>query len=157
MGIFNWFTKKEKLNEIPETADKWIYISFVAYYDGKLKKKEVNKIAENMAMIVLNTQAVFSLKNEFQGCINPYLNIDALMTYDGGKEWTLRKISRAFVPIVNKEKDKWKITLTPLKENGKQNLYSLPNLFYDMFILAQANKWILEKCDILRWLKPTAS
>lgn len=153
MGIFNWFTKKEKAINIPTTAHKWIRVSFVVYYDKKIKKESIEKVANDMVMIIQNTKAVFNNKNEFLGCINPYLNINALMTYDSTKEMTLKEISHNFIPLISKVKerhgqDEWKIIITSLKENGEPNLYSLPNLYYDMFILAQANKWIIERHDI---------
>lgn len=153
MGIKNWLKNNfgSKKIEVPHSANKWLDVSLVVYLNKKNTKKEAKDLAEGMANIILNTKAVFSKDGTFQGCINPHLGINALMTYDGGKEWNLREITRPFIPVVesfNKASRKWKVTLAPLKENGQLNLYSIYNLYYDMFILAQAMQWVLEKYNI---------
>lgn len=149
MGLFNIL--KGKSSE-PMKATKFIDFRIIALFGDKMKKKEVEETASSMLNILINTHALFSKstnalfeQKHFIGCVNPTLNINMIMGY--GEPKFQSNLSKEFTYFVEKEKGLWKISLMPMIEN-KVDLYSLPMLYNDLFILAQANIWIKEAFKI---------
>ncbi len=149
MGLLNML--KGKSSE-PMKATKFIDFRIIALFDGKMKKKEVEETASGMLNILVNTHALFSKstnalfeQKHFIGCINPALDINMIMGYENPKFQS--NLSKEFTYFAEKEKGLWKISLMPMVEN-KIDLYSLPMLYNDLFILAQANIWIKEAFNI---------
>jgi hypothetical protein len=143
-------------------APKWIMTSFDISTSNEMTKDEVNKVAEDMALIVNNTHGISNTKNEFIGFINPYLNIDCISTADNqvvmcNQHSALidRTVSKTFIPTVFELtdpaiSDTWQIILAPYKapEYNEVDLYSIDRLDNDMYMLAGASNFICNRYGI---------
>ena len=164
MVFKRFFTKpKQEENSFPEGL-KWIYVSFVTYFEGT--KKEISKIAEDITNIINNTHSILDKKGQMLGYVNPYLNLNMVsvsmsengkiknvpnLNSGGNKELTSLNLSRTFYPIIEKVDKRWRLTFVPekTKKEDKTNLYSIENLNNDLWMLAGASNFICEKYGII--------
>ena len=158
--IKNMFSKKE--NKKIKYANKWIHIKLVTYFDGKLTKKEITQIAEDIVNIVLNTHSVVGKDGNVTGYVNPYVGLNVVSVsksekgiiksvpnlYDSSPKIS-KDLSREFSPIIEKKNDRWKISIIPQpNKSGTNNLYSLEMLSHDIWPLAGATNIVCEKYQI---------
>jgi len=137
--------EQEEKEKIETLSNKFIKVYFKINLSKDHPKKEVNKIAGELLLILINTQGIFSEKNEFIGAINPYLNQNAIFGYDlNKKQMTTRKLCRAFIPKVKKESNgDSTIFIIPMNEKGKEEMYSPLTFNYDFWILREINQYFL--------------
>jgi hypothetical protein len=155
MWPFNLFKKEKIIAETPKEWSKYIQVSIVAFFPISYSYEEVKTIAEDMSMILHNTNTVYNNQDPI-GCVNPYLKIDSVFhnsTISSKNKLVLKKITRDFTPVISKENEFWKISLIPLNEDGTVDLYSTVNLYWDYPILLQTSDWIIKKYDIKLNLK----
>lgn len=81
INLKNLFKKKSEKpketkpkNDFPEGL-KWIFVSLVVNFQG-ITKKEILKIANDIANIINNTHAMINEKGEYVGYVNPYLKLN---------------------------------------------------------------------------------
>jgi hypothetical protein len=163
MVFKRFFTKYKQENSFPEGL-KWIYVSFVMYFEGT--KKEISKIADDITNIINNTHSILDRKGQMLGYVNPYLNLNMIsvsmsengkiknvpnLNCGGNKELTSLNLSRTFYPIIEKVDKRWRLTFIPekTKKEDKTNLYSIENLNNDLWMLAGASNLICEKYGIM--------
>jgi len=162
MVFKRFFTKKKEENNFPDGL-KWIYVSFVMYFEKN--KKEITKIAEDITNIINNTHSVTNKNSKILGYVNPYVNLNMVsvsMSENGqiknvpnincgdNKEFISLNISRSFYPFIEKVGKRWRLTFIPEKteKEDQTNLYSIENLNNDLWMLAGASNIICEKYAI---------
>ncbi|MFA5357414.1 MAG: hypothetical protein WC308_00620 [archaeon] len=163
MGAFDFFKKTNNLDDpklekneeaikivAPDLNFEWINVSLNVLYSKESAKEQVQKIAEDVVSVLINTQMIIGENSGFLGYINPYLGLNAFVAYDKNEKKIIRKLTHSFSYGVFKdsEEDKWRIFLFPLKNDKELHLYSLIDLDYDLLLLAQANKWIIERTKL---------
>ena len=82
----SWSDAEKLMKTDPnELVKKWITVYFSIYFQRHEndKKEGIENIAIDLTSIVNNTHSLFAENGEFLGCINPYLQINALFSESG--------------------------------------------------------------------------
>ena len=130
---------------------KWIHVEFQLYNKNELPPDIVKSVAKETANIIESTVAYFDSNEKFLGCTNSYLGQDNLYldSIPGDKKATPHHISKDFYPSIIKADIGWNIEIRPLKiEHQKDveiDLYTLHNLYRDMWILIASCEYIEKK------------
>ena len=153
MGLLNKLINKQTIVEpvIFQNSIKFVDYRFIVLIDISQPKKNVEKIAEDLQSILINTQSSYSKNpknglvdyNSLVGCTNAFLEKNLIMTYGKSPQIGF-PLSKTFLPFIDKEKKHWKISLVPTKPDGAVDQYSFLSMHNDAPIFAQASSWIKE-------------
>ena len=157
------------MGEKPYELEKWIAVSFELELSKNVSVEDVNKIAMDCCLIVLNTGVMFNSRVEPLGNYNPLysgrfgshifryrfknrkIETDSIINVKATKELTCYNVSKEFTfQIINKE-DKVKIEILPVRTKEGKNeydLYCLKALDIEMGCLSGAQNLICEKYGI---------
>jgi hypothetical protein len=131
--------KAKYINKLPDGL-KWIFVSLIVNFKG-IPKKEILKIARDIANIINNTHAMINEKGEYVGYTNPYLKINFAQasTCDNGK---INNITNLYsrVPIPKEAQ-----TFFPKDFANKKNVLSsnVSRPFYPLIEKASKDSWKL--------------
>lgn len=131
-------------------APKWLNVRIEVLLHSSAKKKEIEKKAQEIYEIVINTHCTYTLDGKYLGATNPKIGINTLMTVETfGNEMIRRKLSLPYNYNLKKEGDHWRIIIFPINpQSHKQDMYSLELLSYDVDALLASNRWIAQKYGI---------
>lgn len=138
--------KVKKLNELAleynkqEETEGWIDVSFVIYFFKKDYNKEAVIMVMNDIDILINTTYSYFNDGKFLGVVNPYHSIGTLLQEYNRDQLPFSFLKKKFIGEIVKVGDRWKIEFK-IKDG---ELYTRQELYWDSFILLQANQWIRE-------------
>ena len=151
----------EKLmkNDPNELVKKWITVYFSIYFQRHEndKKEGIENIAIDLTSIINNTHSLFAENGEFLGCINPYLQINALFSESGIPPHLKRDLDKTFKCSIRESPEQYQLVIHPVKENTNDfDLYPLETLCYDMYILGHASDYISNRYQLtMHTMQPT--
>lgn len=106
-------------------------------------------MALTLTHILQNTTAIWNDNNEFLGCLNPFLG-DYLLLDNEPNIINTSNLSKSFFPWIIKDDQGWIIEILPLKSPNfdEVDLYSLHNLYQDMWMIVGAWEYMAKKLQM---------